>query len=90
MLEIPLFLRRRGSSDTHVPDRFNQVSPGSLSFLHDARVNVILHAGDISSPLVIEVLKGSRGACRAGNRDGPSAKELPMTKELNLGGVGWV
>ncbi len=75
-------------ADTHVPDRFNQVSPEILSFLHDARVNVILHAGDISSPLVIEALKriAPVHAVR-GNRDWAFGQELPLTKELNLGGV---
>ena len=75
-------------ADTHVPDRFNQVSPEILAFFRQTRVNAILHAGDISSPLVIEVLKqiAPVHAVR-GNRDWAFGRELPLHKELNLGGV---
>jgi uncharacterized protein len=75
-------------ADTHVPDRFNQVSPEILSFFRQTRVDAILHAGDISSPLVIELLKqiAPVHAVR-GNRDWAFGQELPINKELNLGGV---
>jgi len=75
-------------ADTHVPDRFNQVSPEILSFLHQTRVNAILHAGDISSPLVIEILKQIAPVYAVrGNRDWAFGKSLPLNKELNLAGV---
>ena len=75
-------------ADTHVPDRFDQVSPDILSFFHQSRVNAILHAGDISSPLVIETLQriAPVHAVR-GNRDWAFGKGLPYSKELNLAGV---
>jgi putative phosphoesterase len=75
-------------ADTHVPDRFNQISPDILTLFHQARVNSILHAGDISSPLVIETLEriAPVHAVR-GNRDWAFGKSLPLNKELNLGGV---
>ena len=75
-------------ADTHVPDRFNQVAPEILSFFRQTRVNAILHAGDISSPLVIEILKqiAPVHAVR-GNRDWAFGKDLPLNKELNLAGV---
>ena len=87
MAELPFFTAGI-LSDTHVPDRFNQVSPEILTFFRQTRVNAILHAGDISSPLVIEILKqiAPVHAVR-GNRDWAFGKELQLNKELNLGGV---
>jgi putative phosphoesterase len=75
-------------ADTHVPDRFNQVAPEILSFFRQTRVNAILHAGDISSPLVVDLLKQIAPVYAVrGNRDWAFGQELPLNKELNLAGV---
>ena len=75
-------------TDTHVPDRFNQISPDILSSLEKAKVDVILHAGDISSPAVIEILQGYAPVYAVqGNRDWAYLKSLPPEREINLAGV---
>jgi uncharacterized protein len=75
-------------TDTHVPDRFNQISPEVLSFLEQAKVDVLLHAGDISSPVVIETFQQFAPVIAVrGNRDWAFLKTLPLNRELNLAGV---
>jgi putative phosphoesterase len=75
-------------ADTHVPDRINKVSPDILSFFETARVDVILHAGDISSPAVIEILQKIAPVFAVqGNRDWAYLKSLPLVREINLAGV---
>ena len=75
-------------ADTHVPDRFNQVSPDLLSFLEKTNVDVILHAGDISSPAVIQILERLAPVYAVqGNRDWAYLKSLPLVREITLAGV---
>ena len=75
-------------TDTHVPDRFNQVSPEILTFLKKEKVAAILHAGDISSPLVLDALKQIAPVHAVqGNRDWAFKGVLPLTRELNFLGV---
>ncbi len=75
-------------TDTHVPDRFSQVSPDIISFFKRQKVAAILHAGDISSPVVLASLEqvAPVHAVR-GNRDWALAGSLPLTLELNFLGV---
>jgi putative phosphoesterase len=75
-------------ADTHVPDRVNQVNPKVLSILRDARVAAILHAGDISSPAVLEQLGGIAPVHAVqGNRDVWRLSYLPMKLSVEFGGV---
>jgi putative phosphoesterase len=75
-------------TDTHVPDRFNQVSPDILSFFKKEQVAAILHAGDISSPLVVDYLERIAPVKAVlGNRDWAFGKELPLSRVLTYVGV---
>jgi putative phosphoesterase len=75
-------------ADTHIPDRANQLHPDIISVFQTARVELILHAGDICAPGVITQLeqvapvKGVRG-----NRDWLFYRKLPLFRELELAGV---
>jgi putative phosphoesterase len=75
-------------ADTHVPDRARTLHPRILPLLRERRVDLILHAGDISTPEVLEQLEevAPVKAVR-GNRDWYFLKNLPMVQELNLAGV---
>ena len=75
-------------ADTHVPDRYNQVSPDIVTFFKQEKVAAILHAGDISSPLVIEALERIAPVQAVlGNRDWAFGHSLPLSRELVYSGV---
>ncbi len=57
-------------ADTHIPDRVGALHPGILTTFKDLNVDLILHAGDISSPSVIDDLQTVAPCLAArGNRD---------------------
>ncbi len=57
-------------ADTHIPDRVGALHPGILPSFKDLSVDLILHAGDISSPPVIGELQTVAPCLVArGNRD---------------------
>jgi len=75
-------------ADTHIPDRVNRLHPDIITVFQAAKVDLILHAGDICAPGVITQLeqvapvKGVRG-----NRDWVFYRKLPLSRELELAGV---
>ncbi len=73
-------------ADTHIPDRRERLHPHLLPMLKAARVALILHAGDISTPAVLEEL-GQVAPVNAvkGNRD--FIPNLPLFQKMNLAGV---
>ena len=76
-------------ADTHVPDRVKELDPRIPAYFRGAGVERILHAGDISSLGVLEILqKVAPVMAVRGNRDllmRPG--DLPMIRELTVGGV---
>ncbi len=74
-------------SDTHIPDRTRILSPQLLEGLRENGVNLILHAGDISIPRVLNEL-GEIAPVFAvkGNRDFVFGNELPMMRMLEING----
>lgn len=75
-------------SDTHIPDRVRSLKPGVLPIFRGARVNAILHAGDVCTPQVLSEL-GEIAPVYAvrGNRDWVRLKHLPLTQTLVFEGV---
>ncbi len=75
-------------SDTHIPDRVDRVHPLIKSTFQAARVDQILHAGDISIPAVLEEL-GQVAPVLAvrGNRDLIFDRSLPKLRLIELAGV---
>ncbi len=74
-------------ADTHIPDRARSLHPQLVPALKSAGVDLILHAGDISVPSVLDVL-GQVAPVKAvrGNRDW-SFSDLPLVLRLELAGV---
>jgi putative phosphoesterase len=73
-------------ADTHLPDRIRQLPPGLLPALRSAGVSIILHAGDITSPRVLEQLQEVAPVNAVmGNRDW--RLPLPLTRMLDLAGI---
>jgi hypothetical protein len=75
-------------SDTHVPDRARCLGQRALDVFSSARVDAILHAGDISIRRVLDQL-GELAPVHAvrGNRDWAALSKLPVRLELEYGGV---
>lgn len=75
-------------ADTHVPDRVGALHPRLVSTLQEMQPNLILHAGDICAPGVLDTLRqvAPVEAVR-GNRDWVFARVLPAVCTLNLNGV---
>jgi putative phosphoesterase len=72
-------------ADTHIPRRAKALPDGLTPHLEEA--DVILHAGDLMDPAVLETLAGHAPTYAVlGNLDPPEAA-LPETLELDLGGV---
>ncbi len=75
-------------ADTHVPDRASQLHPAVIPALQQARVDVILHAGDVSVPRILEQLVAVAPVHAVqGNRDWVRLRKLPMTRTLSWGGL---
>ena len=75
-------------ADTHIPDRVTQLNPRVLEIFQQAKVNAILHAGDVSVPQVLEELRLVAPVYAVqGNRDIFYLRQLPMQIELNFEGV---
>ena len=73
-------------SDTHVPDRAQELHPGLIPRLAAAQVDLILHSGDISTPAVLEAL-AQVAPVRAvrGNRDFAFLGKLPLVRAFQIG-----
>jgi putative phosphoesterase len=75
-------------ADTHVPDRAVSLPPGMVEGLRAARVERILHAGDICTQRVLTELSAiAPVSAVAGNRDFTIIPSLPMKYEEKIGGV---
>ena len=74
-------------ADTHVPDRVARLDPRVLEVFQQARVEAILHAGDVSVPEVLVQLEqvAPVHAVR-GNRDIFRLHNLPLRVELKING----
>jgi len=74
-------------SDTHVPDRARSVSQTVLDGLQSYKVDLILHAGDISIPRVlIELGEIAPVLAVRGNRDLLFGDDLPLSRILEING----
>jgi hypothetical protein len=75
-------------ADTHVPDRAAEIPQGLKDIFAYAGVAHILHAGDVCARRVLDELEeiAPVSAVR-GNRDFLITPALPMSLELELGGV---
>lgn len=75
-------------SDTHIPDRVIGLHPDLIPGLVQAKVNIILHAGDISSQKTLETLTDvALVEAVKGNRDFLTLRNLPAMKEMTLAGI---
>jgi uncharacterized protein len=72
-------------ADTHLPRRARELPEGLMSHLE--RADLILHAGDLMDPMLLDEL-AAYAPVRAvrGNLDPPEAR-LPETVEFEFGGV---
>jgi len=72
-------------SDTHIPDRVKQISPQALEIFRTNKVGLIIHAGDICTPRIIEELQEIAPVeAVKGNRDVLLWSKLPLVKELKI------
>lgn len=75
-------------SDTHVPDRVEGLHPNLLPALRAAAPARILHAGDISRPVVLRELERiAPTTAVGGNRDFTFFPPLSLTAALEVNGV---
>lgn len=75
-------------ADTHIPDRAKSLPQGVLSAFESARVDRILHAGDVSSWQVVEILEQiAPGTVVQGNRDWFFGIRPPKNATLEANGV---
>jgi len=73
-------------SDTHIPDRARQLPDNVLEAFKD--VDLILHAGDLTSPKVIEKLESiSPVMAVQGNMDRANGINLPQAKTIEAEGL---
>ncbi len=73
-------------ADTHVPDRYRGLHPFLEGALRERKVEHILHAGDISTPEVLERLNGIAPVSAVrGNRDWAFSGRLPWQRRVTLG-----
>jgi len=74
--------------DTHIPDRVPQLNPRIFEIFQQAKVDAILHTGDISTSGVLKELE-RLAPVRAvqGNRDIFYLRNLPPRLQLNFNGV---
>jgi uncharacterized protein len=75
-------------SDTHVPSRTGHVPEAALGAFEDAGVELILHAGDLSTLAVIDQLEAYAPVVAVqGNVEQPDVvAALPIKRELMVGG----
>ena len=75
-------------SDTHVPDRSPQISADFLTTLKAENVDLILHAGDISVPRVLEEFEAIAPVKAVrGNRDFLLIGKIPMVQQFEVFGI---
>jgi len=75
-------------ADTHIPDRTRDLHPEILPIFREAGVEVILHAGDVSAPGVLQELEEIAPVLAVqGNRDWVLLGHLPRHRFLVFEGV---
>ena len=75
-------------ADTHVPDRVPQLNPQVIEIFKQARVQAILHAGDVCVARVLEELAQVAPVIAVrGNRDIFYLRSLPLRERLSIAGV---
>jgi Predicted phosphoesterase len=75
-------------ADTHIPDRARELHPLIIPALLEAKVDLILHAGDISGRGVLEELgKVAPVIAVRGNRDWQFMNTLPLLQKVELANV---
>ncbi|MCJ7623659.1 MAG: metallophosphatase family protein [Anaerolineaceae bacterium] len=75
-------------SDTHIPDRVRNLHPGVIPTLKSKAVDLILHAGDVSTQSVIDDLEQVAPLMMVrGNRDLVFLKRQPVFRRLELAGT---
>lgn len=75
-------------SDTHIPDRKRELDPRITRAFQQASVDLIFHAGDISTQVVLDQL-GELAPVQAvrGNRDWMMLRHLPSVITMEIHGV---
>lgn len=72
-------------ADTHIPDRVGALHPDILPIFKERGVELIIHAGDISSPYVISQLETIAPVQAVmGNRDWWRFTNLPALKVITI------
>ncbi len=75
-------------ADTHIPDRVKSLHPELLPALRAAHPDIILHAGDVSTPPVLEILREIAPVEMArGNRDWSFRGKQGWVNHLEFAGV---
>lgn len=75
-------------SDTHIPDRTRNLHPKLIQSLVERKVDLILHAGDICVPRVLDELREVAPVLAVkGNRDIVFGKDLPTSQILEINGT---
>lgn len=75
-------------SDTHIPDRSRFLSPQLIQSLKETDVDLILHAGDICVPRVLDELREVAPVLAVkGNRDILFGNDLPISRTLEINGT---
>jgi putative phosphoesterase len=75
-------------ADTHIPDRAKQLNPRVFEIFTQAGVKTILHAGDVSTPRVLEELAQIAPVYAVrGNRDIFYLRNLPLQVRFSMDGV---
>ncbi len=75
-------------ADTHVPDRIGALHPDLENVLRSEKVEAIIHAGDISSPMVLSRLEQIAPVVAVrGNRDWAFRNTLPWSRTFIMAGV---
>ena len=75
-------------ADTHVPDRVGALHPDIISTFKELKVQLIIHAGDISSPeIIIQLKEVAPVEFVQGNRDWWRFKNLPAEKIIGVNEV---
>lgn len=72
-------------ADTHIPRRAKKL-PGAL-IEHLERADLILHAGDLMDPALLDVLAGYAPVRAVRGNVDPPELDLPETIEFDFGGV---
>ncbi len=75
-------------SDTHIPDRVNELHPGLIAALRAEAVDAIFHLGDICIPAVVTTLQEVAPVYAIrGNRDLLYPGRFPAVLRLEINGV---